>query len=145
MAHTLEDFAKHLLAMPAELTIVQHEILEDACKIVEEEAKRVIGTYDYQWTPLAESTKRDRVSKGFPADEPLLRTGELRDSISHEVVSHDTAYVGSPSKIALYQELGTKTIPPRSFLGGAARAKEEEIHELGAKGLHKAITGVLIP
>lgn len=145
MARTLEEFAKHLLAMPAALTIVQHEILEDACKIVEEEAKRVIGTYDYGWPQLAPATQEDRTRKGFSANEPLLRTGELRDSITHEVVSHDTAYVGSTSLIAKYQELGTSKIPPRPFLGGATAAKEEEIHEIGAKGLHKAITGVLIP
>lgn len=40
--------------------------------IVEREAKRVIGTYDYDWAPLAESTKDERASLGFPEDEPAF-------------------------------------------------------------------------
>ena len=44
-------------------------------------------------SPLAESTQAERVVQGYPANEPLLRTGELRDSIEHKLVSGDEAQV----------------------------------------------------
>jgi phage gpG-like protein len=109
----------------AETTAARHEALEVAAVIIEGEAKAVIGTYKYGWTELADSTKRDRERKGFPPNEPLLRTGELRDSIEHSA-GVETAYVGSNLNIAVYQELGTSRIPPRSFLMGAAVHKGKE-------------------
>jgi hypothetical protein len=120
------------------------EVLEKAAKMVEDEAKDAIGTYRYGWPQLAESTQEDRVRQGYSANEPLLRAGDLRDSIEHVVVHHESAaYVGSNNPIAVYQELGTVDIPPRSFLGGAARAKEHEIHEEIAKGLYLSIAAEL--
>lgn len=151
---SLMDFAKDLSRIKVSFEFARHEAIEKACQIVEDEAKDVIGTYRYGWPQLATATQRDRVRLGFPANEPLLRTGDMRDSISHYVetgltgahgVTEDAGYVGSPSKIALAQELGTARIPPRSFLGGAARAKEAEIRTIGATALHTALIGVLKP
>ncbi|HEV2700470.1 MAG TPA: hypothetical protein VGV09_02480, partial [Steroidobacteraceae bacterium] len=99
-----------------------HEGLEHVGKRIEATAKKEIGTYQPEvgqfpaWAPLAESTMADRVAQGFPADEPLLRTGELRDSISHEVRGHEVA-IGSTSDVMVFQELGTSRIPPRPVLG----------------------------
>lgn len=129
---SLTSFAALTTSMIFEVDHAQHKALEEAAKIVEEEAKRVIGTYDYGWTPLAASTKADRVHKGFPADEPLLRTGAMRDSIEHKVISSREAAIGSNNDIAVYQELGTSKIPPRSFLVQAAIHKEADVaHEIG--------------
>lgn len=144
MAHSLSDLARDLGRLSVAFELARHEALEEACKIVEEEAKRVVGTYDYGWPQLQPETQKERVRLGFTANEPLLRTGEMRDTITHHIEGN-VGYVGSPSKIALYQELGTSKNPPRSFLGGAAQAKEADIHTLGATALKKAITGALIP
>lgn len=144
MTHSLKDLARDLTQITVAFELARHEALDHACRIVKEEAKGVIGTYEYGWPQLAPSTQEQRARLGFAANEPLLRTGDLRDSISH-YVEGDTGYVGSPSKIALAQELGTSKIPPRSFLGGAARAKEAEIHALGATALQKAVAGALKP
>jgi hypothetical protein len=66
------------------------------------------------WPPLAESTIRDKQSKGFPVPSPLLRTGELAASYKKEVDLFNLAMViGSPEKKALWQEMGTSRIPPR--------------------------------
>lgn len=118
----------HLALRLAEIAVVQHEAglnaLEKVGRIVEKRAKAKIGEYQDQagpfvaWAELADATKEDRARQGYPDDEPLLRTGEMRDSIQHQVGSHEVQ-VGSNSDIAVYQELGTKHIPPRSFLGGA--------------------------
>ena len=91
--------------------------------IVEAQAREVIGTYTYGWTPLAASTQADRVRQGYPADEPLLRTGALADSIHHMVEDQGSVVQGlvwSGDLVALWQEMGTsRGIPPRSFLYGS--------------------------
>jgi hypothetical protein len=123
------------------MKLAEEAVLEKACSMVEKEAKAVIGTYDYGWPQLAESTQEQRSRLGYAANEPLLREGHMRDSISHVVVpSEHAGYVGSTSKIAAYQELGTGRIPPRSLLAGATMHKEHEIHEM----MGRAMAGVMM-
>lgn len=142
---SLAGFAAFATALGAELVHRRHKALEEAAKLVETEAKRVIGTYDYNWPPLAESTKRDRVAKGFAEDEPLLRTGEMRDSIEHTVtmktIAADEAQIGSNNDKAVWQELGTSHIPARSFLAGAAAHKEKEIVALLGHHVEQVLLG----
>jgi len=123
---TLTGLAGNLTALALELEMRKHEALEAGAEIIEKEAKRVIGTYDYGWTELADATKKDRTDKGFSENDPLLRTGEMRESIGH-AVHGDTASVGSNDDKAVWQELGTSRIPARSFLMGAAVHKEKEV------------------
>ena len=52
---------------------------------------------------------------------PWLRTGKLRGSVSHQSDDHVLA-VGSDSQIAVDQEFGTRSIPPRPFLAPTAAA-----------------------
>lgn len=138
-----------LAALAAEMTVMaariehgQREALEEGAKVIEKEAKDVIGTYRYGWQQLAESTQASRTAAGHSANDPLLVRGDLRDSIEHKVPDHYNAYVGSNSQIAVYQELGTKHAPPRSFLLGAAVHKEAEVqHLMGRKIYTKLITG----
>jgi phage gpG-like protein len=118
---SLGSFGSHLLAMAAAGAEYEHRGLEKAAKIIETEAKRVIGTYDYGWAPLAAST----VAQKANGDTPLLETGAMRESIEHTVHGRK-AEVGSNSDIAVYQELGTARIPARSFLAGAAVHKGKE-------------------
>ena len=142
---TLAGFIAFLANAPHEIEEASHRGLEKAARIVEAEAKREIGTYQGQagpfaaWAELTEATKADRVAKGFTENDPLLRTGDMRDTIGHRVAGHE-AVVGSDSDIAVYQELGTSRIPPRSFLGGAAFRKAEEVAQtLG----HAAVLGLV--
>jgi hypothetical protein len=116
-----------------------HDALDGACKIVETEAKRVIGTYEYGWPALQPAT----IARKATGDSPLLETGEMRDSIEHTVVaSEKTGYVGSNDNKAVWQELGTsRGIPPRSFLAGAAMRKGEDVaHAVGGE-LFMRMTG----
>ena len=118
---SLIEFAAFTGALSAKVDSVKHDALEKAAVIVETEAKRVIGTYDYGWPPLAPSTLEKKAS-----DTPLLETGKMRDSIGHSV-DGDTARVGSDMDIALVHELGTSKMPPRSFLQGAIHHKMTDI------------------
>ena len=67
----------------------------------------------------------------------------MRDSIEWDAPHHDgnATYgdVGSDNPKAVWHELGTKHIPPRSFLGQAAMGKEHEITEMMAKEATKAM------
>lgn len=140
-------FIAHLATLEGRLALDSREALTDAAKLVEEQAKAEIGTYQpavgpfAAWPELADSTKEDRASKGYPENEPLLRTGDLRDSISHEVHGLE-AIIGSTEDVALYHELGTQHIPPRPFLGTAALFKEKEIVKLIGEQFAGTLAGV---
>jgi len=114
-------FAAFSAGLIVEVDKAKREALEKAAVIVEEEAKRVIGTYDYGWPPLAPSTLAKK-----SADTPLLETGEMRDSIEHSS-NADEARIGSNNDKAVWHELGTSHVPPRSFLMQAAVHKTDEV------------------
>lgn len=113
-----------------------HDALEKACVIIETEAKHVIGTYEYGWPPL----KPETIARKANGDTPLLETGEMRDSIEH-YVEGKSGFVGSNDDKAVWQELGTSRIPPRSFLGGAAARKGREAAAVGASIVTSMIRG----
>jgi phage gpG-like protein len=152
-----------LVAKLGEIALVQHEMehkaLEKAAVLVEKRAKKKIGEYQEQagpfvgWAELSENTLHGgyangfrypgKIELGYATDEehnPLLRTGDMRDSIEH-VVADGEAQVGSNSDIAVYQELGTTTIPPRSFLGGAAVESLDEIITIVGEDAVAALIG----
>lgn len=142
---SIPQFAAVIAGMVASMPKVQHHAVEEGCKIIEAEAKRVIGTYEYRWPQLAASTQSQRVYYGFPANEPGLRTGEMRDSIEH-VVKSDLAtrrvegHVGSNSDKLVWFELGTRTQPPRSVLVAATMRKGREIEHLFGRVFHAHLT-----
>lgn len=120
----LEQFAREISSASFSIATGLEASFRVIVKEIEETAKEEIGMYQpafgpfEAWAPLAESTKADRVRLGYSEDEPLLRTGELRDSIESEVVGL-AAIVGTKSEIGLWQEVGTDRIPPRPFIGPA--------------------------
>ena len=140
------EFAAFLDKLITTLPIAQVAGLDGAAAIIQQEAKDEIGHYQDaagpfpEWAELADFTKQDRLAQGFPENEPLLRTGELRESIKRNNDAH-IAYVGSDSDIAVWQELGTDKIPARSFLGGAAVRKSDEAVEIIADAAVAHISG----
>jgi|SRR6516225_2751838 phage gpG-like protein len=119
---------------------VRHALLDHAALIIQKEAKRVIGTYEYGWPQLQLATQIARENKGFAPNDPLLMTGELRDSIQYSSDEHE-ARVGTNNPKGVWMELGTRRgIPPRSFLMGAAMHKEKEVVALVGKGVHISLT-----
>ena len=86
-------------------------------------ARSFIGEYQIgggglpDWAPLAPRTREEKAWKGYaPPDRPLLRTGELKLSIRFTIADR-SAVIGSDDPVAAFQELGTRSIPPRPFLG----------------------------
>jgi len=130
----LEQFACEMSSASASIATGLEASFRVFVKEIEETAKEEIGVYQpaygpfNAWAPLAESTKADRVRQGYSEDEPLLRSGELRDSIGSEVVGL-AAIIGTKSEIGLWQEVGTAHIPPRPFIGPAYVRKIDPLME----------------
>lgn len=120
----LDMFAREMSHASARIATELEQRFRDIVKEIEETAKEEIGVYQpavgpfEAWAPLAASTRADRARSGYTEDDPLLRSGELRDSIESEVMGL-AAIVGTKSQIGLWQEVGTKHIPPRPFIGPA--------------------------
>src|ERR1700730_1625510 len=133
--YSIASFIVKLKTIEMELEVVGHAAIAAACQMIADEARRVIGSYDYGWPSLAPSTLAKK-----SADTPLLESGAMRASIEWNA-SGNTGAVGSNSDIAVYQELGTSRIPPRPFLMGAAMEMEPKIHALFKRAVMAVILG----
>jgi len=155
--HSLLSLAATFGTMAAHVHHIEEEMLEYACEMIADESRRVIGTYTFPWPQLAASTQTQRIQLGFPANEPLLRTGHLRDSIEWVVdmggsfrASNTTdtfsqrghhGYVGSNDPIAVYQFLGTPSIPARDpILDATMHLMPQIVHHVG-QGFHAWLAG----
>jgi hypothetical protein len=108
--------------------------------MIQKKAKAAIGKDHEMWPPLAASTIYDKEHKGYAVPKPLLRTGEMRDSIQYTVEGNQGC-VGSNDPKAVWQELGTSRIPPRSFLRSSAISSEDRIHRMAAAATVGALLG----
>ena len=133
---SLLGFAAHCFAMQRDLHEMGPAVVERACRTVHAEARRVLGTHDYDWPPLSPAT----IARKAKGDTPLLETGELRDSIEWWSKGNEGA-VGSNNDKAVWMELGTSRVPPRSFLVEAAVRKEPEIHKMAERAIIDVVTG----
>ena len=139
--------AKALKRNVNELKIGMATAMEISAIAVTGEAKSIIGHYQRDnmggsepWAELKDSTKADRLAKGYSENDPLLRSGELWESIQFEA-SGNEFIVGSDDPISLYQELGTPRIPPRPFLAPALYRNIPTImHNIG-EAIEKSLAG----
>ncbi|TAL01842.1 MAG: hypothetical protein EPO08_09130 [Rhodospirillaceae bacterium] len=140
---------QRIASLPAAVMTAAHEGVEIAAEIARDkigEYQGAIGSFP-AWAPLATSTVEEKTRLGYaPPDNPLLRTGELRDSIGTSVeravpTASVVAIVGSTSPIARYQEIGTTYIPPRPFIGPAMLEAEPAIADGLGTALHVAASG----
>jgi len=110
--------------------------LTEGAQLVKKTAQEKIGEYQPAagdlpaWAPLSPVTQADRVAKGFSPDNPLLRTGALRDSIEIRPVTEDDVLVGvfdpemetiaGAMEYGYYNVRAQTPVPPRSFIRGSA-------------------------
>lgn len=142
---SMNAFAAHLLVRQALVVAELRTGLKFVTTAIKDTAQAELGHYQSQvgpfeaWKELADATKEDRVSQGFTENDPLLRSGALKESINDEVVALD-GYVGSDNDEAVWMELGTDKAPPRSYLGPAVIHNEDLIKEVLGAAL---VTGIL--
>ncbi len=121
---SFQDFGRAFKGQAAQ-TVMREEMaiekgLLGAAELLQKKAKSKFGHYQDGWAQLTPATQADRVRKGYTANDPLLRSGELRDSIKITIKGRK-AIVGSDMDIMLWQERGTEMngkqhIPPRPVL-----------------------------
>lgn len=145
---SITEFVNHIPKIAAAEELAIRRGLSKCIEVVAREARSEFGTYQDQtgpfiaWPELADSTKADRERKGYSEDEPLLRTGETRDSIGTAISTGGLeAQAGSNSDVLLYQELGTVHMPPRSTLGIAMAKKLPEIKKILGASLVAGLVG----
>jgi hypothetical protein len=123
---SLRQFSAILAAAPLRLEENITIALVKSGPLVVEVAKNKIGNYQGEighfpaWEPLAADTVAEKTAAGYaPPDNPLLRTGGARSSITSYVARH-ILHIGSDDKVLLWQTLGTRRgIPPRPVIGPA--------------------------
>jgi hypothetical protein len=122
----------------ANMAYANEAILCSWAVAVQKRAKDSLGSYQAGWPKLAEST----VERKGGRDEPLLDTGELRDSISGFVEmygkEHGRAVVGTALDKGMWAELGTVHEPPRPWLLPAALHTKSDISKIAKKYIHSA-------
>lgn len=134
---SFDDFANFL----AQRVIEQQfnaKVLDEIGQMIQKRAREKLGHFQpavggfKAWaSPLAERTQRERKEQGFTPNDPLLRSGAMRDDIDYEVdVVVGRVVIGSTLDKAVWNELGTSSAPPRPFLGPAAYESRHEIAAL---------------
>lgn len=145
--NSLGALALHLVEAQAHMALSLHRGLERCAIAIENTAKSEFGKYQpavgpfQEWAPLAESTIADKEDGGFsPPDNPLLRTGEMRDSIDHEV-HHLEAVVGATDEKMVFHEFGTSKMPARPVFGPAAFRNKERIKRILGAAMVEGLMG----
>lgn len=124
------DFSKLIPLIEAKIHAAVAESVAHAAQKIAAEAKAMIGHEQSNWPALADSTIKRKKAAGFATPAPLLRTGELRDSIKTHAAGA-TAVVGSNHPDAVIQEHGNSRVPPRPFMAAsAAKVAPDFVREL---------------
>jgi phage gpG-like protein len=135
--YSVLGFVAKLRAIERDMETIGPAIIRKACEIVAAEARRVIGEGYEFWPALQPETLARKMMA-----TPLLETGELRASIEWSTSANGLeGWVGSNNDKAVFHELGTSRIPPRSFLAGAAMAMEDKIHKMAARAVMAVMLG----
>lgn len=149
---TLDNLAAHFSYLAGVWTGILQNAADTIGKDAVQVSQRKLGTYQPaigffpEWELLKDSTLAEKARLKLPSPSPLLRSGELRDSITFETqVSPASAVVilYSTSEYAPVQELGggPSNIPPRPFIGPVPFERQEIWeHFIGTK-----ITANIIP
>ena len=152
---SLAGLASHLMSRTVSELSGTRRGLKRAAEAIERNAKDEIGFYQDAvgpfpaWAQLAESTEASKAAKGYPADAPLLATGEMQGSIQHEIGDWE-AIIGSTDPKMIFHEFGTSRMPARPVMGPALYHNLELVQRLigaaaaegmydGGKEIHPAL------
>ena len=115
----LRDLSDRLVRL--DMTESQHAAVDAAARVLQEAIQEALST-----------------SPGGDHSKPWRRTGSLQSSIDYRSDS-TSATVGSDDPVAIDQEIGTHSIPPRPFLSPVAAAHAEELARQVAGSIATAI------
>jgi hypothetical protein len=136
----LLEAAARMAAAAIDIELAKHAAVEEACVMVQERAKDLIGVPRREWPPLAPET----LARKAGINTPLLESGKLRASVSHTVIDSSHGEVGSDLDRALWMECGTsRGAPPRPFLSLAAHQEGPAVAKMVAKTMGASIAAGL--
>jgi len=126
---TLAEFSEVVADMASRVPLEIGNVAELTGLSAKAKARSLIGQERPEWLALADVTVEEKTRLGYvgrvSATDPLLRTGEMRDSIEFELLEDlgtgVSAVIYSNDEKAVVQELGGGYIPPRPFLATAMR------------------------
>lgn len=152
---SFRQFAEHMERAAEMVPEAIAGVVVEVTALAEARAKEMIGTYQPGWEPLSEATLEGfhheygffipgKIELGYaPPDNPLLRTGGMRDSITSEA-DGNTGIIGSDDKVMLWQEMGTPDaiypIPPRPVLAKAMMDSVPDIERLSGEAMVRLLT-----
>lgn len=118
---TLDEFAAILGRVALGIEPMMVRILQEEGEGMVMTIREKLGQYQPGWPQLSERTMSERSAAGYPSDQPLLVTGEYRDSFQAVVDSDGGAavlHLGSDARDAAAHELGNPMTgePPREIL-----------------------------
>jgi phage gpG-like protein len=137
-------FATHLQLLAIEGKIVRRGIVEAGAQEVQDTARGMIGFYhdDPHWPELSPEYEAAKVKAGYEADAPLLRTGEMRDSITHSIsLDGNSATIGTDDQKMVWHELGTDRMPPRPVMSPAGAHSAPRIVHMATKAAVAWVAG----
>ncbi len=144
---SFSDLAAQLQRVARGVPQATEKALQQIGKTVERAAKDKIGYYQDAsgefagWVQLKDATQAARVRQGFTANDPLLTVGGIYGSISSYVYSGGSKMhiltLGSDLDLGFWHEMGTRTIPPRPFIGPSMFEHEQHAHEVLAQAIEK--------
>lgn len=143
---SVTDFLTHMSVVHQRIERHTERGLERVAKVLAKDMRQQIGHYQPavgpfpSWDALSPTYEARKVAAGFKAGAPLLRTGEMRDSIGHEVKG-DQAVIGAKDPKAIAHELGTAKIPPRPFIGPAVFRNRKLIEQILGDALRDGVLG----
>ncbi len=137
--------ARALERTAAELPATYTAAMRAGAEAVKSDAQERIGHYQAGWDRLqpqtvAQKSRMQIAPGGDGGDNPLLRTGGMRASITAE--STETGFVvGSADEVLAYQEIGTSRIPPRPVLAPALKHMAPFITTVLGRAVEKTLAG----
>ena len=147
---SMSAFVNHLARLPVAVEVAEVEGLKQATRLLRDRARETLGTYQDAvgplpaWPELAASTQAERSLKGYTPNDPLLRSGELRDSIHDEVTDDPHGRVFTDSLYAADMEFGSRRSPPRPFMGVAVYRHGDEAAAKVGEAVAAAYSGVSV-
>ena len=144
MPHSFTSFAQfaaHIRHIERTAPQVEHHAMDEASKHFLDAVHAIPGVYQAGWAELEEATQADRVRRGYSANDPLLRSGGLRDSYQRRVLDNRHAIVGSDDPRAPWFENGTRHMPPRPVIGAADAQHGKRIADGIGRHVHHHLIG----
>jgi hypothetical protein len=111
-----DGLAEHMRKAAAKLPKAIEKELDTQGALILTEIKAKFGTYQAGWPQLAEVTQEQRTKLGFSPNDPLFRSGDLRDAVKAERTDFKL-FIGIKDGAVTLEAPGSKPVDAALVLG----------------------------